>query len=162
VSVVGGDPASTLRIKLPHQLWLQPPGAEISKKVVSSSADSGVCRNSSRNFLDGFFLRLRILPRSVTTSCSRVTPSIRIEPKGKSFEMHTHLQPLADTTLLPTPRLLGALRGHTFLHPEFEESDVVVRVAHRQCTPAGTQPIGISLVSRLSRSKPLASQCRMW
>src|SRR6266849_539973 len=48
---------------------------------IFSSTDSGVCPNSSRNFLDGFFLRLRTVPRSITTSCSWVTPSMRIEPK---------------------------------------------------------------------------------
>ena len=35
---------------------------------ISSSADSGVCPKASRNFLDGFFLRLRTCPRSITTS----------------------------------------------------------------------------------------------
>src|SRR5207245_11260227 len=33
------------------------------------------------DFLDGFFLRLRIPPRSMTTSCSYVLPSIWMEPK---------------------------------------------------------------------------------
>jgi putative DNA primase/helicase len=37
---------------------------------ISSSTDSGVCPKVSRNFLDGFFLRLRICPASITTSCS--------------------------------------------------------------------------------------------
>ena len=37
---------------------------------ISSSMDSGVCPKASRNFLDGFFLRLRTWPRSITTSCS--------------------------------------------------------------------------------------------
>src|SRR2546425_13063947 len=48
---------------------------------IFSSTESGVCPNSLRNFLDGFFLRLRTSPRSITTSCSYLTPSIRIVPK---------------------------------------------------------------------------------
>src|SRR5713226_7784636 len=59
-----------------------------------SSTESGVCPNSSRNCLDAFFLRLEISPRSITTSCSYVLPSIWMEPKeklsnciGASFQM---------------------------------------------------------------------------
>ncbi len=37
---------------------------------ISSSMDRGVWPNSSRNLFDGFFLRLRIFPRSTTRSCS--------------------------------------------------------------------------------------------
>ncbi len=37
--------------------------------------------NCSRNFFDGFFLRLGILPRSMMTSYSYVLPSIRLEQK---------------------------------------------------------------------------------
>src|SRR6266542_5508928 len=48
---------------------------------IFSSAESGVWPKASRNFLDGFFLRLRTCPRSMSTSCSYVTPSMRIEPK---------------------------------------------------------------------------------
>src|SRR5713101_3616253 len=48
---------------------------------IFSFTDNGVCPKASRNFLDAFFLRLRISPRSITTSCSYVVPSIRIEPK---------------------------------------------------------------------------------
>src|SRR5260370_1880366 len=51
---------------------------------IFSSMDKGVCPKASRNFLDGFFLRLRTVPRSITTSCSWVTPSMRIEP-NKNF-----------------------------------------------------------------------------
>src|SRR6266446_4466364 len=47
---------------------------------ICSSTDSGVCPKVSRNFLEAFFLRLRTVPRSITTSCSCVTPSMRIEP----------------------------------------------------------------------------------
>ena len=39
------------------------------------------CVQASRNFLDGFFLRLRTSPRSITTSWSYVVPSMRIEPR---------------------------------------------------------------------------------
>src|SRR5713226_7190125 len=48
-----------------------------------SSTESGVCPKLSRNFLEGFFLRLRISPWSMTTSCSYVLPSIWREPKEK-------------------------------------------------------------------------------
>src|SRR5215813_4991599 len=37
---------------------------------IFSSIETGVCLNSSRNFLEGFFLRLHTSPRSITTSCS--------------------------------------------------------------------------------------------
>src|SRR5436309_3924535 len=48
---------------------------------IFSSADNGVWPNSSWNFFEGFFLRLRISPRSMMTSCSYVLPSIWIDPK---------------------------------------------------------------------------------
>src|SRR5262245_57361118 len=48
---------------------------------ISSSMEMGMCPKASRNCLDGFFLRLWTSPRSITTSCSYVTPSIRIVPK---------------------------------------------------------------------------------
>src|SRR5207244_7707551 len=48
---------------------------------IVSCIESGVCPKAARNFLDGFFLRLRTSPRSITTSCSYVIPSMRIEPK---------------------------------------------------------------------------------
>src|SRR5260370_40528990 len=48
---------------------------------IFSSMDKGVCPNSSRNPLEGAFLRLRISPQSITTSCSYVLPSIRRAPK---------------------------------------------------------------------------------
>src|ERR1700730_3398759 len=48
---------------------------------IFSSMDKGVCPNSSRNLLEGAFLRLRISPRSITRSCSYVLPSIRSVPK---------------------------------------------------------------------------------
>jgi hypothetical protein len=37
---------------------------------IFSLTESGVWPKVSRNFLDGFFLRLRTFPRSITTSCS--------------------------------------------------------------------------------------------
>ena len=46
-----------------------------------SSMDRGVCPNSSRNFLEGVFLRLRTSLRSITTSCSYLLPSTRRVPK---------------------------------------------------------------------------------
>src|SRR5215831_17708399 len=67
---------------------------------IFSSTETGVCPNSSRNFFDGFFLRLRTSPRSITTSCSYVTPSIRIVPKEnfwkRILDLHLtykHFQP---------------------------------------------------------------------
>src|SRR6516164_4009272 len=48
--------------------------------------DTGVCPNSSRNFLEGAFLRLRSSPRSITTSCSYVLPLIRSIPKENSWK----------------------------------------------------------------------------
>src|ERR1700722_2139053 len=48
---------------------------------IFSSMDKGVCPNSSRNLLEGDFMRLRISPQSITTSCSYVLPSIRRAPK---------------------------------------------------------------------------------
>src|SRR5215510_16288312 len=69
---------------------------------IFSSTEIGVCPNSSRNFFDGFFLRLRTSPRSITTSCSYVTPSIRIVPKEnfwkRILDLHLtykHFQPAA-------------------------------------------------------------------
>ncbi len=63
---------------------------------IASFGEIGVCPNVSRNVLDGFFLRLRTSPRSITTSCSYVVPSMRIEPKenfwkrmGTSGEYYT-------------------------------------------------------------------------
>jgi hypothetical protein len=48
---------------------------------IFSPMDKGVCPNSSRNLLEGAFLRLRISPQSITTSCSYVLPPIRRAPK---------------------------------------------------------------------------------
>src|SRR6266851_5520213 len=66
-----------------------------------SSTESGVCPNSSRNCLDAFFLRLEISPRSITTSCSYVLPSIWMEPKEK----------LSNCIAPPWKMLSGALLG---------------------------------------------------
>ena len=51
---------------------------------ILSSADSGVWPKTLRNFLDGFFSLMPTSPRSITSSCSYVTPSMRIEPKENS------------------------------------------------------------------------------
>src|SRR5215831_11211095 len=59
---------------------------------IFSSIETGVCPNSSRNFFEGFFLRLRTSPRWITTSCSYVTPSIRIEPKEKFWKRILYFQ----------------------------------------------------------------------
>src|ERR1700738_3646095 len=56
---------------------------------IFSSMDRGVCPNSSRNLLEGGFLRLRMSPRSITTSCSYVVPSISRVPKEKLFKCIT-------------------------------------------------------------------------
>jgi hypothetical protein len=37
---------------------------------ISSAIEKGVCPNWFRYFFEGFFFRLRTLPRSMTTSCS--------------------------------------------------------------------------------------------
>src|SRR5215467_14487692 len=50
---------------------------------IFSSMERGVCPNSARNCLEGFFLRLRTCPRSITTSCSYAVPSICIDPNPK-------------------------------------------------------------------------------
>ncbi len=46
---------------------------------ISSSTDRGECPNCSRNSFEGFFRRLRISPRLMTTSWSYGTPSISIQ-----------------------------------------------------------------------------------
>src|ERR1700747_2248862 len=50
---------------------------------IFSSIETGVWPKVSLNCLDGPFLRLLTSPRSMTTSCSHVEPSIRIVPKEK-------------------------------------------------------------------------------
>ena len=50
----------------------------------SSSAESGVCPNLSRYGFEGFLLRLRTAPRSMTMSCSYVRPSTSIDPNPRS------------------------------------------------------------------------------
>src|SRR5713226_6912678 len=72
-------------VPVPTMSWLHFQG-------MSSLTDNGACPNSARNFLDGFFLRLLILPRSITTSCSYVVPSICREPKTEIFELHHDLR----------------------------------------------------------------------
>src|SRR6058998_2057761 len=76
------------------------------RQGISSSTESGVCPNSSRNFFDGFFLRLRTSPRSITTSCSYVTPSIRIVPKENFWKRILDLH-LTDKTFSTRYRLVG-------------------------------------------------------
>src|ERR1700745_1129065 len=46
----------------------------------SSSVESGVCPNLARYGLEGFLLRLRTAPRSMTMSCSYARPSTSIDP----------------------------------------------------------------------------------
>src|SRR5437667_11781499 len=58
---------------------------------MASLGEIGVCPKAARYFLDGFFLRLRTWPRSITTSCSYVVPSMRIEPKENFSKRITHL-----------------------------------------------------------------------
>jgi hypothetical protein len=62
---------------------------------IFSLLESGVCPNSSRNFRDGFFLRLRTLPRSMTTSCFGSRPGIRIEKCRTSPRLLRFLSALA-------------------------------------------------------------------
>src|SRR6516165_990010 len=93
---------------------------------IFSSRESGVCPNSASNFLEGFFLRLRTHPRSITTSCSCVTPSMRMEPKVKSsnrIPQHlfghytpchpppTQIKPTVHNREAPEPAFLVGVRG---------------------------------------------------
>src|SRR5262249_13650604 len=73
---------------------------------IFSSTETGVCPNSSRNFFDGFFLRLRTSPRSITTSCSYVTPSIRTAPKENFWKRILDLH-LTEKTFSTRSRLVG-------------------------------------------------------
>src|SRR5258705_1182260 len=67
---------------------------------IFSSMDKGVCPNSSRNLLEGAFLRLRISPRSITTSCRYVLPSIRRTPKENLSKCIPASVPLRSGALL--------------------------------------------------------------
>ena len=49
---------------------------------MSSSSESGVWPNWSLKRFDGFFLRLVTLSRTSTTSCSYVSPSMRMRPNS--------------------------------------------------------------------------------
>src|SRR6476620_4507124 len=57
----------------------------------SSSAESGVCPNLSRYGFEGFLLRLRTTPRSMTMSCSYARPSTSIDPNPQSRTSITYL-----------------------------------------------------------------------
>src|SRR6266851_55236 len=72
---------------------------------IFSSMDKGVCPNSSRNLLEGAFLRLRIFPQSITTSCSYVLPSIRRAPK-ENLSKCTRTSPCCVQALLCSGALL--------------------------------------------------------
>src|SRR6266446_1895763 len=73
-------------VPVPTMSWLHFQG-------MSSLTDNGVCPKWARNFLDGFFLRLLILPRSITTSCSYVVPSICLQRAEREiFELHHDLR----------------------------------------------------------------------
>src|SRR5260370_28642794 len=67
---------------------------------IFSSMDRGVCPNSSRNFLEGAFLRLRISPQSITTSCSYVLPPIWRAPKENLSKCIRASVPLRSGALL--------------------------------------------------------------
>ena len=51
---------------------------------ISSSAESGVWPNLSRYGFEGFLLRLRTTPRSMTMSCPYVRPSTSIDPNPRN------------------------------------------------------------------------------
>src|SRR5215475_1297370 len=50
---------------------------------IFSSMESGVWPKAPLNCLEGPFFRLRTSPRSMTTTCSQIVPSIRTVPKEK-------------------------------------------------------------------------------
>src|SRR4029450_12384675 len=50
---------------------------------MSSPMESGVWPNVSRNFLDACFFRRWTSPRSMTMSCSEVTPSTSMGPNSE-------------------------------------------------------------------------------
>jgi hypothetical protein len=63
-------PAMSLAVHLFHHRQRSGSGADHKTphfQGISSSIESRVCPNLSRNLLDGFFLRLRMRPRSITT-----------------------------------------------------------------------------------------------
>ena len=94
-----------------------------------SSTESGVCPNSSRSCLDAFFLRLEISPRSITTSCSYVLPSIWMEPKVCLM-----------TTVSPARRLAAAV-GQP-------------RVSSLRCRMPRHRPSNLSFLPRAARVLP--------
>src|SRR3989442_10061696 len=47
---------------------------------IFSSTESGVCPKASRNFLEGFFLRLRTSPRSIITRSEEHTSELQSRP----------------------------------------------------------------------------------
>jgi len=63
---------------------------------MSSAIDSGMCPNSLRNFLDGFFSRLRILP-PVNDNVLVIDAATDADgAKGKVFELHGHLHQITE------------------------------------------------------------------
>src|SRR5262249_54578097 len=74
-----------------------PTTRRLHSQGISSFSDTGVWPNSSRNSRDGFFLRLRNLPRSRMTSLVYLRPSISTEPTA------LHLPHFIDISLVPPP-----------------------------------------------------------
>src|SRR5262245_24477892 len=74
-----------------------PTTRRLHSQGMSSFSDTGVWPNCSRNSRDGFFLRLRSLPRSRMTSLVYLRPSISTEPTA------LHLPHCMDISLVPPP-----------------------------------------------------------
>src|SRR6266478_411788 len=109
---------------------------------IFSSIDKGVCPNSSQNLLEGAFLRLRISPRSITTSCSYVLPSIPRAPKENLSKCIRASVPLRSRALLRgnrregRPALLNlataAVRAHHLIRVMLCDGQ-----GHQECFMAG-------------------------
>src|SRR6516162_10218277 len=75
---------------------------------IFSARDSGVCPNWSRNFLDGFFLRLLTSPRSITTSWFVDDAINANRPESKGLKTHNpSLRQLYSATVRPPQRVRG-------------------------------------------------------
>ena len=71
--MMGSEPLAPV----PMISWSPPQGS-------SSSADRGVCPNWSRYDFEGFFLRFRTWPPSMTMSLSYCRPSTSMDPNRSS------------------------------------------------------------------------------
>src|SRR5262245_5430864 len=74
-----------------------PTTRRLHSQGIASCSDTGVWPNSSRNARDGFFFRLRNLPRSRMRSLVYLRPSISTEPTA------LHLPHCNDISHVPPP-----------------------------------------------------------